>query len=76
MLQGPETNLRMVAEIHKALVEQRAVAADILNYKAEGRMFWNALLIGSIFDHGSKLRVTDGHHQAAHVAGPLRRKRQ
>lgn len=76
MLQGPETNLRMVAEIHKALVEQRAVAADFLNYKAEGRMFWNALFIGSIFDHDSKLRVTDGHHQAAHVAGRLRRKRQ
>lgn len=54
-LQGRQTNPATVAEIRKAVKEQRAVAVDILNYKASGKTFWNALFIGPVFDKEGKL---------------------
>jgi len=53
-LQGPQTDPATVEEVRNAVAEQRAVALDILNYKADGTTFWNALYLGPIFDH-------DGH---------------
>jgi signal transduction histidine kinase len=41
--------------VRAALAEQRAVALDILNYKADGTPFWNALFIGPIFDQDGEL---------------------
>ena len=55
MLQGPQTDPATVAEIRKAVAEQRAIALDILNYKADGTPFWNALYVGPIFDHDGQL---------------------
>jgi len=55
LLQGPETNRDTVAEVRNALAERRAVAVDILNYKADGTPFWNALYIGPIFDRDGEL---------------------
>ena len=54
-LQGPRTDPATVAEIRNAVHEQRAVALDILNYKADGTAFWNALYLGPIFDHEGHL---------------------
>lgn len=54
-LQGPDTDRGTVAEVRRALREHRAVAVDILNYKANGEPFWNALFIGPIFDQDGKL---------------------
>ncbi len=54
-LQGPQTDRRTVDEVRKAVAEQRAVAVDILNYKADGSAFWNALFIGPIFDQDGQL---------------------
>jgi PAS domain S-box-containing protein len=54
-LQGPDTDRSTVAEVRRALSQQRAVAVDLLNYKANGEPFWNALFIGPIFDHEGKL---------------------
>ena len=54
-LQGPDTDRATVAEVRKALREQRAVSVDLLNYKADGEPFWNALFIGPIFDQDGKL---------------------
>lgn len=54
-LQGPDTDRGTVAEVRQALCEQRAVAVDLLNYKADGEPFWNALFIGPIFDQEGKL---------------------
>ncbi|MGI4718316.1 MAG: histidine kinase famiy protein [Janthinobacterium lividum] len=54
-LQGPDTDRATVAEVRKALQEQRAVAVDLINYKADGEPFWNALFIGPIFDQHGKL---------------------
>ena len=54
-LQGPDTDRGTVAEVRQALKEHRAVAVDVLNYKANGEPFWNALFIGPIFDQDGKL---------------------
>lgn len=55
LLQGEQTDPNTVAEIRKAVHEQRAVAVDILNYKAGGKTFWNALFVGPVFDKEGKL---------------------
>ena len=55
MLQGPQTDPATVADIRKAVSEQRAIALDILNYKADGTPFWNALYLGPIFDQEGQL---------------------
>ena len=54
-LQGKDTDERTVTEVRNALGEQRAVAVDILNYKRDGKAFWNALFIGPVFDEKGKL---------------------
>ncbi len=54
-LQGEQTDPGTVAEIRAAVSEQRAVAVDILNYKADGTPFWNALFTGPVFDEHGKL---------------------
>ncbi|QNA90330.1 response regulator [Massilia sp. Dwa41.01b] len=54
-LQGPQTDPNTVDEIRAALAERRAVAVDVLNYKADGSAFWNALYIGPIFDQDGEL---------------------
>ncbi|MCC2958647.1 PAS domain-containing protein [Massilia sp. IC2-477] len=54
-LQGPDTDRATVDEVRKALREHRAVSVDLLNYKANGEPFWNALFIGPIFDQDGKL---------------------
>ncbi|MGF6275056.1 PAS domain S-box-containing protein [Massilia sp. UYP11] len=54
-LQGPDTDRATVAELRSAVEEQRAAAVDILNYKADGTPFWNALFFGLIFDQQGKL---------------------
>lgn len=54
-LQGEGTDRATVAELRRAVDEQRAVAVDILNYKADGTPFWNALFFGPIFDQDGQL---------------------
>ncbi|TLX56628.1 hybrid sensor histidine kinase/response regulator [Stutzerimonas nosocomialis] len=54
-LQGEQTDPESVAEVRKALEEHRGVALDLLNYKADGTPFWNALFIGPIFDERGEL---------------------
>ena len=54
-LQGEQTDPATVAEIRAAVSEQRAVAVDIVNYKADGSLFWNALFIGPIYDENGDL---------------------
>jgi PAS domain S-box-containing protein len=55
MLQGPDTDRRTVDEIRTAIAEQRPVSVDILNYKADGSTFWNALFLGPVFDAEGQL---------------------
>jgi PAS domain S-box-containing protein len=55
MLQGPDTDRTTVAELRRAVDERRAVAVDLLNYKADGSPFWNALFFGPIFDQDGNI---------------------
>jgi PAS domain S-box-containing protein len=48
-LQGALTDRGTVRQIREALAERRPVAVEILNYRKDGRPFWNALFIGPIF---------------------------
>jgi len=54
-LQGTNTNRDTVAEIRQGIDQQRAVAVDILNYKADGTPFWNGLYMGPVFDASGAL---------------------
>ncbi|MGJ7914353.1 histidine kinase famiy protein [Massilia sp. LXY-6] len=54
-LQGPQTDRATVDEVRRAIAEERAVAVDILNYKKDGKPFWNALFLGPIFDQDGTL---------------------
>jgi PAS domain S-box-containing protein len=55
ILQGEQTDPNAIAEIRAAVQEQRAVAIDILNYKADGRPFWNGLFFGPVYDNEGQL---------------------
>jgi len=54
-LQGAQTDRQAVQEIHAAVEEQRAISAEILNYKRDGTPFWNALFIAPVFASDGKL---------------------
>jgi PAS domain S-box-containing protein len=55
LLQGPKSDPSTIAEVRAAVAEKRAVAVDIVNYKADGTEFWNALFIGPVFDADGEL---------------------
>ena len=50
MLSGPDTDPAALAEIRTALTEQRSCQATLLNYRRDGRTFWNELTLSPIFD--------------------------
>ncbi len=49
-LQGPGTNSVDVDKIRQAVAEQRPIEIDLLNYRKDGSLFWNRLLISPVFD--------------------------
>ncbi|MBY5359909.1 PAS domain-containing protein [Rhizobium leguminosarum] len=54
-LQGPATSPIAVAEIRAAIVGEREVSVEILNYKKSGEQFWNRLHLSPI--HGDDGRI-------------------
>ncbi|KQM56940.1 MULTISPECIES: histidine kinase famiy protein [unclassified Sphingomonas] len=55
-LQGADTDQETVAEIGRAIREQRETSVEIINYKKNGSAFWNALFISPVFDADDTLR--------------------
>src|SRR2546425_10702884 len=55
-LQGADTDPSAVAEIRQALKEERGLRIELLNYRKDGRSFWNDLTISPLRD--AKGRVT------------------
>ncbi|MBV8971070.1 MAG: PAS domain-containing protein, partial [Sphingomonadaceae bacterium] len=54
-LQGPGTDRAVVAEIHDAIADGRAIERDILNYRKDGSPFWCRLGIAPVFDADQRL---------------------
>lgn len=54
-LQGPATSPIAVAEIRAAIVSEREVSVEILNYKKSGEQFWNRLHLSPV--HGDDGRI-------------------
>jgi PAS domain S-box-containing protein len=51
-LQGPGTNLEDVARVRKAIKDREPIEIDLLNYKKDGTLFWNRLLVSPVFNDG------------------------
>src|SRR5690349_555198 len=49
LLQGAQTDPAAVTKIREAIAEEESVAVDILNYRADGSTFWNALFISPVW---------------------------
>ncbi|WP_318784584.1 histidine kinase dimerization/phosphoacceptor domain -containing protein [Methylobacterium flocculans] len=66
-LQGPETDPNAVRQIRDAVAARRDISVDILNYRKDGGMFWNALYMSPVITEAgdlhyffaSQLDVTD-----------------
>ncbi|HEY9623771.1 MAG TPA: PAS domain-containing protein [Crinalium sp.] len=54
-LQGADTDQNTVAQIRQAIAEQREISTTILNYRKDGRPFWNELKITPIISEDGKL---------------------
>ncbi len=54
-LQGPGTSAEAIAEIARAVAEQREAVVEMLNYRRNGEPFWNQLAISPIHDDQGRL---------------------
>lgn len=66
-LQGPDTDREQVAKVRQAVDAETDIAVDLLNYRKDGSIFWNALYLSPVrndagkvvFFFASQLDVTD-----------------
>jgi PAS domain S-box-containing protein len=54
-LQGRDTNLDSVAEMYEAFCELRSCTVELLHYRKNGTMFWNAMRFAPVCDDSGKL---------------------
>ena len=54
-LQGPATDMADVARIGAAIARREPIEVDLLNYKKDGELFWNRLLVSPVFDRDGEL---------------------
>ncbi len=54
-LQGRGTDPAAVARVRRAIAEQKPVTVEMLNYRRDGRPFWNELRIAPVFDETGRL---------------------
>lgn len=54
-LQGPETDPGELEKLRRAIREKRSVAVTLLNYRKDGRPFWNELAISPVFSPEGEL---------------------
>jgi PAS domain S-box-containing protein len=55
ILQGPDTDPSAVAEVRRALADEREITIELLNYRKDGTTFWNQLYISPIHDDAGRL---------------------
>jgi PAS domain S-box-containing protein len=51
-LQGPGTNLDDVGRVRQAVKDRLPIEIDLLNYRKDGSLFWNRLLVSPVFNNG------------------------
>ncbi|OWJ79384.1 PAS domain-containing protein [Haematobacter genomosp. 1] len=51
-LQGPGTNAEDVGRLRHAIRDREPLEIDLLNYRKDGTIFWNRLLVSPVFDEG------------------------
>ena len=74
-LQGPNTDLAVVAKLRKAVADGVESSVEVLNYRKDGSTFWNALFITPVRDDqghllhfvGVQADVTERHVLEAQV---------
>ncbi len=54
-LQGPDTDPDTIALMREALADARPFEVEILNYRADGKPFWNLLNVTPVFGPGGEL---------------------
>ncbi len=54
-LQGPGTDAEAVAMIRAALAARTDISLEVLNYRKDGRPFWNALFLSPVFAADGRL---------------------
>jgi PAS domain S-box-containing protein len=54
-MQGPETDPEAIAAIRAALAARTDIAIELVNYRKDGRPFWNALFISPVFGADGRL---------------------
>lgn len=59
-LQGKQTKIEDTEKIRKAIKEQQSCEVEILNYKKNGEIFWNELLLTPIIDSDGELQYYIG----------------
>jgi PAS domain S-box-containing protein len=50
LLQGPDTDPETIAELRRSIEQRRETSVEVLNYKKNGAVFWNALFMSPVFD--------------------------
>ena len=54
-LQGPDTSREDVDRVRQAIENRRDISVDLLNYRKDGSVFWNALYISPVVNENGEL---------------------
>ena len=54
-LQGKDTDPAAIAQVRQAIVDERILTIELLNYRKDGTSFWNELHLSPIHDDDGKL---------------------
>ncbi len=54
-LQGPKTDPAAIKQLRQAVAEERSCSVELLNYRADGTTFWNAVSIAPLHDESGKV---------------------
>lgn len=55
-LQGPETDPAAVADVRAAIEQEREISIELLNYRKDGRPFWNSIHVSPVSAEGGALQ--------------------
>lgn len=67
-LQGKDTDKETTRRIHTGIQKRTTIAVEILNYRKDGRPFWNQFSLTPVFTPGGKVCT---HYIAVQYEHPL-----